>query len=201
MFSSCQVPLELQVYNIENQNIRISVCTDSDVDIWIQARNLWNRVYLNELGYSPKSGEFPAHQTNSLIFSAFHERELIGTIRTLHSSTLNCEFDYSALTNIAPVFEVSKLIIADEWRSTPLLKLLMMHTQFYCNANYEYSHIVINSSLRLTPFYKRLGFEEIDQKIIIHPIIGNESLLLACPNSEFQSTCEKFEKQLIHLQI
>lgn len=189
---------KLASYIIKDEIVDIYQSVDYECTYLEQIKTLWKEVYIDEMKHPVKleNGNYPYKCDGGLLFFGIKNDQCIGTIKTKHDSFGDLEFDYSSLMVYDHIFEVSKLIIDMGYRSTQLLRILMMHTQFYCNANYPYNYIVINSTPRLEIFYSRIGFRKISDKVLIHPVYCNESILLACSNDLFQQNAIEFQKQI-----
>jgi hypothetical protein len=188
----------LRQITIKGQPITIKVISDDQPEMEL-AYKLWYQVYIEELGYKLVEGVDHEKKTlslkpnGSLVFLGLDDSNCLATVRTTHQN-IPLEFDYSQADILRPAIEVTKLIAAKGIRhSTSIASYVMIETQKKNIELYSNYTIVINSAVKMLPFYYLIGFDKISDKII-HPTIKNESYLMACSKQKFGEVCSDLEK-------
>jgi predicted GNAT family N-acyltransferase len=191
---------------ISNREIKLYVLQDNS-SLLPPIFRLWYDVYISELNYpvnsftDAKHRQLKCNSNGSHIFAAFHEEECIGTLRTTHEAIAAPEFEYAQYLKDKPIGEVTKLIIARKFRNTALKGYLMIEAHRLNLAIFNNYYICINSTERLLDFYQSLGFFPLIDQPLVHPVIGNKSILLAISGDKFSIVCDELELTLLGKQI
>jgi predicted GNAT family N-acyltransferase len=154
----------------------------------------WYSIYIDEMKHPIKEGidkerKKYIHPINkSTLICAFRNDRIIGTIQLLPENQETLEFPYRKyLQNDSFLIEISKFMIAAEFRDSTLAKLLILKAADYVESVYPNSTAVINCSLSLELYYKRYMFARICEDVFIHPDIQNKSILMKVNSKSMQS--------------
>jgi predicted GNAT family N-acyltransferase len=152
--------------------------------------SLWYNVYIEELGYNLPADHSGRHlraePNGSFIVAAFDQEVCVGSIRISGNDHCQLEFSYEEFFEDRPIVEITKLIIAQEYRKTALKTWLIHEAQSICLKKYGQYFICINSSEKLVLFYRLMNFRKLTESPVIHPVIGNKSYLMGTESESLQ---------------